>query len=246
MKRTAILSAILAAGFFACCTTESRPSSDEGSLKLSIEAGDVLVQTRSNISDYTVLPSGSDFDAEIINSIGQSVWKGKISQWKESTPLATGDYSVYVKYGDITKEGPDLPYLEGSADFTIVGLKTTQVNIPATLANCIVHISFTEAFRNYFPEYDITLTSAASNEFKFSQAQAPKAIFIDAYKFTLSGKLTSQAGTESDLPSKLFENLESAVCYNLVLDASTVGGVKINISFNDEVQTVDLGKIEIK
>jgi len=244
MKRNTILSVIFCAGmlFLTSCSRDL----SSGSVELNIAPGEVQVQTRSKISDYTSLPSGSDFDAEIINSIGQSVWKGKLSEWSESTPLAAGDYSVSVKYGKIENEGPDLPCMEGGTDFTVIGAKTTKVDIPATLSNCIVLISYTEAFLNYFPSYEITLTSAAGNTFIFTESQTQKAIFIDAYKFTLDGKLTTQAAQQMSLGTKTFENLESAVCYKLVLDASTVGGVKINISFNDEVQTVDLGKIEIK
>lgn len=221
-------------------------TTQRGRLKLRIEPGEISVQTRSHISNYTALPQESAFDAQIINSIGQSVWKGKISEWNPETPLASGEYSVSVSYGDILSEGPDKPCLGGTAGFSIREQQTTEVSVPATLTNCIINVSFTDSFRNYFPTYEFTLTSAASNEFTFSDKVSGKAVFIDAYKFSLSGKMTNQAGAGYDFAPKTFDGLEEATCYNLILDASSVGGIGISISFNDEVQTIDLGNIEVK
>jgi len=246
MKRSTTTAAILFLMLMGISSCSREASTSEGSLQLQIQTEEISVQTKSKISDYTVLPSGADFNAEIINSIGQSVWKGKVSEWSEKTPLACGDYSISASYGNIENEGADLPFLKGSTNFTITGAKTTQVNVNTALANCIVLVSFTESFCNYFPSFEITLTSAAGNEFKFDHQSTIKGIFIDPYKFSLSGKMTSQAGVESTLTPKTYDSLESATCYQLVVDASSTGGLKISINFNDEVQTIDLGNIEIK
>lgn len=198
----------------------------------------------SKVSDYTALPDKGSFTLTVRNSSNTVVWTGLLSAWPANTALPTGDYTVEAVYGNVAEEGADKPCFAGSTAFTVEGGRTTTVSITVTLQNCIVKLECTDSFRNYFPGYAFTVKSGAGNEFVFDKNTA-KAIFLDAYKLTVSGSLTNQGGKTSTMAAKTYENLSPATCYTLRMDASNVGSIQVTIGFNDDVQTVDLGDIEI-
>ena len=112
------------------------------------------------------------------------------------------------------------------------------------LANCLVKIATTDAFRNYYSDYSFTLTTQAGTSIPFVKGET-RAAFVDATGFSLSGTLTNQAGKEQSLVNVEFKNLNSASCYTLNIDAPNIGSGTISISFDDSVTDVELGQVDI-
>ena len=70
-----------------------------------------------------------------------------------------------------------------------------------------------------------------------------RAAFVDGYKFTVEGTLSSETATQTF--TKDFSNLDEATAYTLTFDVSNVGGSTITITFDDTVEEVALGNVEL-
>ncbi|MCR4565863.1 MAG: hypothetical protein K5651_07225, partial [Bacteroidales bacterium] len=66
-------------------------------------------------------------------------------------------------------------------------------------------------------------------------------VFIEAYKFSVKGSVIArESGKRYEFESVYNENINKATCYTLQIGAETVGGVAIQITFNDNVETIKL------
>ena len=207
------------------------------------ELTDIVEVTKSSVSDYTTLPSASDFTVTI-KSGTTTVWTGLLSAYDASTSYNAGNYTAEASYGAEGEEGFDKPYFTGSKSFAIEGAGTTSVSIPVKLGNSILKVSCSDAFTTYFPEYSFTVTTGSNNVISFPKGES-RAAFIDAYKFTVAGTMTTQTGSSTSFSKEYTSGIEPATCYTLKFDVGNVGNVTITITFNDTVETVDLGSVEL-
>ena len=225
---------------FSC--TKNRPEGN-GQVSFVLTSNlEIADQTKSNVSQFTSLPASRDFIITITDASQANVFTGKISEWDSATLLQAGNYKVTATYGSLEEEGFDKPYFTGSADFAIVGEQTTEVKISVSLGNTVVLVNCTENFKNYYQDYSFKLSRNNADIVTFAKNET-KAAFVDGYMFTLSGTLTGPTKTQTF--SKEYKNLEEATAYTIVFDASNVGGATITISFNDTVETVELGDKEL-
>lgn len=221
--------AIAAAVLTGCVKTEGT-----GWLNLSITEGEVAdVIAKSTLSDYAQLPASGNFSLTI-KSGKNTVWSGLVSEWNPATGLSSGNYTAEVTYGSIEDEGPSKPYFSGAANFSIAGGQSTNVTIPVSLGNAIVKIECTDAFRNYYKSWSFTITTGAGNVFD----DVKEAIFMDAFKFSITGTFTSQSGAVRKMAAKSWF-VDPATCYTVKFDVTNTGSVAITVKFNDTVEKVE-------
>lgn len=228
------------------CSTKISGGGDTatGFVKFTVESTDeIALVTKGNLSDYTSLPASSDFRLVVKNSDGAPVYEGAVSEWSSTTPLTLGNYSVTATYGEEGVEGFGKPYFVGSAQFAVQGGQSTSVSIPVKLGNSIVKIECSDNFKKYFTDWAFKVTTGTGTIIDFPKDET-RAAFIDAYKFSISGNLTSQGGTVKSF-SKDYNTLEANTCYTVKFDASNVGGMTVSVTFDDKVETVDLGDVEL-
>jgi len=205
---------------------------------------EIDVVTRSSVSDYTVLPSASDFNIKVLNSKSAIVWEGGLDEYDSQTSFKTGSYSVSASYGLEGDEGFDKPYFCGTADFIVESGETSTVSVPVSLGNCLVKINCSDIFKSYFPDYSFTLTTGSGTVVDFSKEET-RAAFIDAFKFSVSARMKSQGGALKTYSKSYDSGILPATCYTLAFDVTNAGGVSLTVSFNDTVDVVDLGDIEL-
>lgn len=232
-----IFSVLMVIAAVSCAKTQT----SGGQVSFEVSSNQVVVDvTKSNVSDYTALPSAADFTIAITGADYE--WTGRISEWNASTVLLAGEYSVTASYGSIDDEGFDKPYFTGTSTFVIKGGEETSVSIPVSLGNTVVRMTFSESFTNYYPEYAFKLTRNGSEIVAFAKGEA-KAAFVDGWKFTLEGTLVGEMKTTTI--SKDYNNLDPATAYTFSFDVTNVGGATLTIKFNDTVETIDLGDHEL-
>lgn len=225
---------------FSCTKSQTEGN---GRVAFAVSSNDVVADmTKSNVSDYTALPAAGDFTITVLDESSSQFWSGKISEWDSSTPLPAGNYTVNASYGDIEDEGFDKPYFTGTQTFAVKGGETSSVSVPVALGNTIIKVSCSEYFKKYYSDYTFKLTRGAAEIATFVKDEA-KGAFIDGYKIKVEGTLTGELKTYSF--EKEYSGLDEATAYTLNFDAPNVGGSKITISFNDTVETVELGDYEL-
>ena len=234
------ISALVLLAAFSCAKNQT---DGNGQVSFEVEGShEVADVTKSNVSEYTALPSAGDFTITIKDAESSEVWSGRLSDWNAGTLLPAGTYTVEAAYGSIEDEGFDKPYFAGENTFTVKGGETTSVSIPVTLGNTVVKLSFSEIFRNYFKDYSFVLTRNGAEIAAFAKGEN-KAAFVDGYKITIEGTLASE--TKIQTFSKEYTGLETATAYTLAFDVPNVDGASIVVSFNDMVEEIPLGDLEL-
>ena len=241
MKHLKTIFGVLALIAAVSCTKSQ--TEGNGRVAFAVSSNDVVADmTKSNVSDYTALPAAGDFTITILDESSSQFWAGKISEWDSSTPLPAGNYTVNASYGDIEDEGFDKPYFTGTQTFAVKGGETSSVSVPVALGNTIIKISCSEYFKKYYSDYTFKLTRGTAEIATFVKDET-KGAFIDGYKIKVEGTLTGELKTYSF--EKEYTGLDEATAYTLNFDAPNVGGSTITISFNDTVETVELGDYEL-
>ena len=242
MKHLKTIFSVLALIAAVSCTKSQTEGDGRVAFEVSSNQTVVDIVTRSNVSDYTTLPSAGDFTITILDGASAQVWTGKISEWDSTTPLLAGNYTVKATYGNLEEEGFDKPFFTGSQTFAVKGGESTSVSIPVALGNTIIKISCSEYFKKYYSDYTFKLTRDGADIATFVKDET-KGAFIDGYKIKVEVTLTGEMKTYTF--EKEYTGLDEATAYTINFDAPTVGGSTITISFNDTVETVELGDYEL-
>lgn len=215
---------------------------DMGKVSFSISQENTVTDiTKSNVSSYTTLPSVEDFTITIEDSNGETI---TISDPSAPTTLNAGSYTAKASYGSKIEEGFDKPCFIGEQQFTISGGESISVNIKASLANCLIRMEYTDNFKNYYSDYSFTLTTGRGTVLSFP-ADETRAAFVDAYLVRVKGDLVNQGGKTQSFSEKEYRNLAAATCYTMKFDASNIGSASITISFNNNLETVELGEFDL-
>ena len=234
-----IMGVLVACAALSC----SKIQGGSGQVAFTVTPDESVVEcTKSNISDYTALPVSEDFTIVVKNSSSELVYDGKLSGWDPAQKLNAGAYIVNVSYGNIEQEGFNKPYFFGEANFNVVADQTAQVSVPARLGNTIIKVSCTDNFKKYYSDYSFKLLRSGAEIVSFVKDET-RAAFIDGYMVTVKGELKSESKTYTF--TKDYSGLNEATAYTLLFDVSNVGGNTITISFNENIDQVDLGEVEL-
>ncbi len=240
MKHLRTIFSVLALVAAFSCTKSHTEGNGQVTFKVSNNQV-VADMTKSNVSDYTTLPSAGDFTITILDASSAVVWSGIVSDWDPATPLLAGNYTVTASYGNLEDEGFDKPYFTGAQAFAVKGAETVAVSIPVTLGNTIIKINCSDYFKRYYNDYTFKLTR--ESEIATITKDETRAVFVDGYKIKVEGTLKGEIKTYSF--EKEYTGLDEATAYTINFDAPTVGGSTITISFNNNIEEVNLGEFEL-
>lgn len=235
---TAAVTLILASA----CAKQTQKSYGYIRIGAEIDA-EVAESTKSRLPEYTAaIPQGEELDIVITDWDDEIVYQGKAGMLDNSDPYLTGEYNVSAVYGTVAEEGPDKPRFYGEHKFTVYSKETSQVNVKAKLANTILKIKLSENFKNYYSGIKMELETGSGNKFSLSDGSV---MFVEPFRFTLRGSMTNPQGKESEWEKTFESGIQPGFCYTTTIDASNIGASTITIEFNDSVQTVDLGEVDI-
>lgn len=197
----------------------------------------VAAETKATVSlGLANLPSASDFKLAVTgDNYSQSYTK--LSAYDATTKYDVGTYRATVTYGDVSVEAFDTPCFKADTSFAIVDKQNTAVALKATVQNAVVSISYTDAFKNYFSDYTMTLkTSTFNTELAFAKGETRKA-FITPASFSISGKVTTQTGEVKSVPSTTFSDIAAGTYYKITYDVNggAVGTAAITVSIDDSL-----------
>lgn len=159
--------------------------------------------------------------------------------------FSTGAYIIETYYGDVEVEGFDKPYFFGKKEFSVYDGETSAVSVVCELANTMVSINYTEAFKNYFSDYSATVHSMGGEYIKFAKSET-RAAYVKPGTITMEMSLTKTNGVKSTFSPAQITNALAKTHYRITFDVNggEVGDAQLLISFDSSTEvepiTIDL------
>jgi len=246
-----ILFGALALGLVAC--SDEAPwgegAQGEGGINLRLS-------TSADVSDAApMLRSAETLVAPAVESFGIRLEKEDGSYFKEwgsldefnAESFRVGTYKLTAFNGDINEEGFDKPCFIGSTEVTVLEARQTDVEVTATLANTMVSINYTDAFKSYFSGYSGTLHSEGHSYVAYTADHEGTPVYLYPGMVDISVQVTDNSGrTVTVQPAKF--DAQPRHHYHVTIDVKGGQGNgaldQLVISFDDSVNqesvTIDL------
>lgn len=240
-----LLGASMTVGLGAC--SQDNPwenSSDaEGSINLNLQAsGDVkeaipavAKNTRAQETlDELYVPQPEEFRLELTKIDGSwSKTYSTLSDFNGEEGFKVGAYTLKATYGSLEEEGFEKPCFAGETQFTVLEGRTVDAEIVASLANTMVSVDYTEAFKNYFLAYSANVHSNGGDFVTFEQTETRPA-FVAPGDVAVGLTLTRPDGKTASVQPCSF----AAVArhhYHITFDVNNgeVGAAQLEVIFDD-------------
>jgi hypothetical protein len=217
-KRVILIYSLLSLIFVSCSKEDATRSGEMGTFTMSLNATSEVIglNDKSRADQETgkeealVLPDVNDFSVSI-SSLGEQVcgWSSYKDMSEEEMPeLRVGTYQVKAWYGDVSKEGFELPYFEGNQEFVIKKNETTPVEVTCYLGNAQVKVNYTDEFKNYFSDYSAVMATSLGNEVEYVKDETRAAYFSPGSILLLDEPTSSlDSETEKLLLARLSDQL---------------------------------------
>ncbi len=224
---------------FSSCSKEQDALVDgDGQINALFSADNtVKVSTRESLNDgEAIAPEINDFTLSLTNQAGtyQKTWD-KISDYDPTTKVPVGTYDVTISYGKLEDEGFEKPYYLGTTQTTVMRDQTSSPTINATLANTMVNIKYTDAFKKYFTDYKATIHSEGGMYVEFAKDESRSA-YVRPGTIALNFTVKKTTGKEGTFEVASIENAKARTLYNVTVDVNNgeIGQAKIVITFDEK------------
>ncbi len=188
------------------CSQEApwKPGSGSGegciNLKLSTlnDVNAVAPSVRA-ITTEVVTPPVADFKVKVTKLDGTySQTFASVEEFVKKENFTVGSYEIEAWYGEPDAqgfikedgEGYEHAYYYGKTeDITVLESQTTEVELSASLANSMVVIEYTDAFKNYFVNWNTTLQTDANAPVSLGNAEGVSYVVPGNVKLTISAEM---------------------------------------------------------
>lgn len=244
IKRLLYATGVVGGLFLGGCASDTPTDlSGAGSLMLRVAVDgsvtDAEPATRSSQAD--VIPSSEQMTVRLSKADGSyaETWNS-LTEFPVDKQFATGMYSLEAFYGSIEQEGFESPYYYGVADVNVVEGSCSEVAVTASLANTMVSIDYTDAFRKYFTSYSVQVHSEGGDFISFMSDETRPA-YVRPGKTTVTISVTKQNGLSASIEAADFES-SPRHHYHITLDVNDgqTGEGVLKVMFDDSIVTEDV------
>lgn len=217
-----------------------------GALKLRLQAdanvADAVPKTRA--SESLTTPDVSEFAIRLhkADDSFDKTWSS-IDEFNATDKFNTGAYTISASYGDPTVQGFEKPAFYGEATVMVLEGETSQVDVTASLANTMVSLDYSEAFKTFFPDYAAQLHAEGQTDYiDVSKDDANRPVFMTPGTIKISVTLTQpNTGKQTTIQPAEFEAL-GRHHYHVTLDYNNggVGQGQFVVTFDDSVVQEDV------
>lgn len=127
-----------------------------------------------------------------------------VNEFPSDQEFKIGSYTLEAFYGNSEKEGFELPYYQGQQQFEVKANVATKVNLTATLANSMVSVSYTDAFRAFMSVYNSTIVSSKGN-YHFIDASETRPVYVSPGVTSIEVAFIMPNGTSATIQVASFE-----------------------------------------
>lgn len=205
------------------------------------------VMTDASVSDaiptrsQAIAPDVAEFGLKLVKTDGtySHTWD-KIAAFPTDQAFESGEYTLQAFYGNETDEGYGKPYYSGTTSFSVKPGEVSEPSVTATLANSMIDVKYTDAFRNYFSDYTTSLHSEGYSQIELSN-QIDDAVYIHPGNVKVTVAFTKPNGQSATVQPAEFV-AEARHHYHITLDVNNgqVGDAQLLIKFDDSVVTEDV------
>lgn len=245
ITKQAILLSALALGLGACSDENPWGYSDgEGGISLKLQTStdvkDAIPVLRSGVETLEA-PDASDFAVSLKNLANDEVqtWP-TLGDFTNHGNFAVGSYMLSAYYGAIDDEGFDKPYFYGEASVQVLEGRQSDVEVTASLANSMISVDYTDAFKNYFKDYKVTVHSEGHSYVDFAKDELRPA-YVAPGEVDITVAVTNPNGQSVTLQPAAFP-AAAKHHYHITFDVNggNVGQAQLQIVFDDSVVTEDV------
>ena len=259
VKKTVFLCALPM--LFWSCIDESPftvSNSGKGKIELNItacsEISGEMPKVRS-VSEEIVAPDASLFQIRLSSADGSYVktWSS-LAEFEKEESFSIGTYDLEAFYGSPSSQGIVAEGEEGhehayyyaiNEEVKIESDKTTPVALEAKLANSVVIIEYTDAFKRYFKSWETTLKTDGAAQVALEDKEC--LAYIKSGNVNLTIKAELQNGNVVRMTPASFQ-AEPQHLYKIKYNINNgeIGEVdKLEIIFNDDIENEDNIEIDL-
>lgn len=239
MKRKILygmLSSALLLGTAACSDDYNPASSSSGKINPIVDLDTDVAVARSTQGRDAAAISVNDLQLKLTSADGSRVntW-ASVAEFDNNQEYPVGSYTMEAWYGDAAAEGFDVPYYYGTTTLSVRENKVTTVSLTASLANSMVTIATTDAFRDYFTNYSFQAHAEGGQYITFKATETRPA-YLKPGKVTITADVTKPNGVSGTLEAASFV-AEAKHHYTVTIDVNNgnAGQVQLVISFDDSL-----------
>lgn len=158
-----------------------------------------------------------------------------VSQFPIDQDFKVGNYTLEASLGSLEDEGFEKPYYYGSQQLRVTENNTTTVSLTAALANSMVSIEYTDAFKKYMTAWNAELHSAGGNYVYYGSDETRPA-YLRPGNVTVSLTFTKPEGSSATLQVASFQAVAQHH-YHMTIDVNNggVGDAVLKIVFDDQL-----------
>lgn len=149
-----------------------------------------------------------------------------------------GEYILEAYYGDVNIQGFAKPAYYGSHKFVVADKMTTAVGLTATLANSMVTLSYTDAFKGYMSDWTATV-----NDIEYAKDET-RPVYVKPGDVGITVSVKKPNGIEATFQLKKV-TAKPRYRYNVTVDVNegNVGDATLVITFDesfDNTKTIEI------
>ncbi|WP_347144942.1 DUF4493 domain-containing protein [Parabacteroides distasonis] len=236
--------------YFSSCDNEEGYLKGHGTVYLQLQADTTFAASgKTKATDgFDEFKNVSNYSVEI--SQGEKVVTSyeKYSDMPTSIDLESGTYQLKAFLGELLPAKFEAPYFAGTTKFQVEANKKTSASVTCALANTKVSVSYSEDFKEAYPDYSLSMTTAHTSEaLVFKKGETRSAYFqadSTGQKLNMSMSLTSLENKKTTFtPSAITIKPREDVKLLFKTDGEAVSGVKLEIKIDGSTAdtTVNVG-----
>ncbi|MDE6558347.1 MAG: DUF4493 domain-containing protein, partial [Muribaculaceae bacterium] len=204
-------------------------------LSTSVEVTDAIPVVRSGAPELEA-PDAADFAIELrdIDTDQARTWES-LDHFHSEEGFDVGNYTLTAFYGNENECGFDKPCFKGVADVSVLEGRESSISVTAQLANAMLSVEYTDAFKNYFRDYSVTAHTDGHANVVFGKSET-RAGFLTPGDVTLQVSFTNPSGKKATItPAEFPAQARHHYHVKFDVDSEPMGDAVLSVVFDDSV-----------
>lgn len=242
MKKTILMGllSLSATALLSSCGEEAKPSNGAGgSIYPAVDVDTKVVSSQASRSAESRAGeelTSADLAITLTSKDGSfaKTWPS-VADFPVDDTFKIGDYTMEASYGNSAAEGFECPAYYGSTSFTVNENKTTNVSLTATLAQAMVSVEYTDAFRSYMTDWNAELNTSGSDNYIFYAKNETRPAYLRPGNVGLDVTFTKPNGVSATVKVLNFD-ARARYHYHVSVDLNNGNGggdLSLEITFDD-------------